>query len=60
MFIRSCIQNPWTHIFIPKFLGVFLTNLFFFCAGVLGSVIHYPKNMAEMETEIDGCAYRTL
>lgn len=28
--------------------------------GVIGSIIHYPKDMTEMDTEIKGSGYRTL
>ncbi|XP_026169722.1 uncharacterized protein LOC113134521 [Mastacembelus armatus] len=28
--------------------------------GVIGSIIHYPKDMTEMAPEVKGCAYHTL
>ncbi|XP_044075046.1 uncharacterized protein LOC122886655 isoform X2 [Siniperca chuatsi] len=28
--------------------------------GVVGSIVHYPKNMTEMAPEIKGCGYHTL
>lgn len=35
-------------------------NVFDYLAGVIGSVIHYPKDMAEMATEMKDNGYRTL
>ena len=35
-------------------------NLFDYLAGVIGSVIHYPKDMAEMATEMKDNGYHTL
>lgn len=46
-------------------LGYSVINLRLTCAldllaGVVGSIIHYPKDMAEMATEIKGSGYSTL
>lgn len=35
-------------------------NLFDYLSGVIGSVIHYPKDMTEMTPDVKDNGYRTL
>ncbi|XP_028283652.1 uncharacterized protein LOC114449966 [Parambassis ranga] len=70
--ISSVAEIPLPQLVIPilallTFTGLILVSLLLsknhgmrHPGGVIGSIIHYPKDMSEVPPETKGCGYRTL
>ncbi|XP_061587105.1 uncharacterized protein LOC133451957 [Cololabis saira] len=69
---QSVLEIPLPRLLIPilgvvTFFGLIIVSLLVYKkqggrhpGGVIGSIIHYPKDMVDMATETKTCGYRTL